>query len=422
MWQTGLQRVTTAGRHGALPVPRHAQLPPVGHVPLHGADRPAAHLVVATAPTQITTGNNDDTSKLIGDRAVRLRRRQGRLADAHLEPAHGLVGDARRSGCACRCATSSTSTTRRTRPRCRTSSRARSTSATTSSPGIDKLIRGNVQTYFAKAPYMLSANTAWLVPNLTKKPLDDRNFRRALATSIDIDRIVRDDYGRIVAKANPTGLLPIWNKWIDQAQVRRLGFTYSTARAKQILQQNGYRDTNGDGFVENKDGLAARPPADRAERLVGLDDGDPDDRRQREGRRHPDHARLPGLQRPRRGAQHGEVRPRDQQRGAALEQPVRLLRLPVPPADRGDADDAELPALPEHQGVEPDHAAEQDQGPRRPASGSTVSCSRSSSPSCPRSRSGTTACGPSTTRGTGRTSPARPDPGSRTRRRRGTAT
>jgi peptide/nickel transport system substrate-binding protein len=123
-------------------------------------------------------------------------------------------------------------------------------------PGIDKLIRGNIQTYYARAPYMLAANTAWLVPNTTKAPLNDRNFRRALATSININRIVRDDYGNIVGKASPTGLLPTWSKWIDKAQVSRLGFTYSTARAKQILAANGYRDRNNDGFVENKDGSA----------------------------------------------------------------------------------------------------------------------------------------------------------------------
>ncbi len=121
-------------------------------------------------------------------------------------------------------------------------------------PGIDKQIGGQIQTYYKKAPYMLSANTAWLVPNTTHKPLNDKVFRRALATSININQIVTADYGNIVAKANPTGLLPTWNKWIDKAQAKKLGFTYSTARAKTLLAGAGYRDTNGDGFVENKDG------------------------------------------------------------------------------------------------------------------------------------------------------------------------
>lgn len=121
-------------------------------------------------------------------------------------------------------------------------------------PGVDKVIKGKVQTYFAKPPYMLAANTAWLVPNTTKKPLNDKVFRRALATSIDIDRIVKDDYGNIVSKASPTGLLPTWSKWIDKAQAKKLGFTYSVTRAKALLAGAGYKDTNGDGFVENKDG------------------------------------------------------------------------------------------------------------------------------------------------------------------------
>ena len=37
-------------------------------------------------------------------------------------------------------------------------------------PGIDKQIGGKILTYYKKAPYMLAANTAWLVPNTTKSP------------------------------------------------------------------------------------------------------------------------------------------------------------------------------------------------------------------------------------------------------------
>ena len=121
-------------------------------------------------------------------------------------------------------------------------------------PGVDKVIGGKIQTYYKKPPYMLSANTAWLVPNTTHKPLNDPVFRRALASSINVDQIVTADYGNIVAKASPTGLLPTWGKWIDQAQAKKLGFTYNVSRAKALLAGAGYKDTNGDGFVENNDG------------------------------------------------------------------------------------------------------------------------------------------------------------------------
>jgi peptide/nickel transport system substrate-binding protein len=121
-------------------------------------------------------------------------------------------------------------------------------------PGIDKQIGGKVQTYYSKAPYMLSANTAWLVPNTTKAPLSDRAFRRALAMSINVNRIVTADYGNIVSKASPTGLLPTWGKWIDQAQASKLGFKYNVAGAKALLAANGYKDSDNDGYVENKSG------------------------------------------------------------------------------------------------------------------------------------------------------------------------
>ena len=52
-------------------------------------------------------------------------------------------------------------------------------------PGINTLmtIGGNnfIQTYYPTAPYMLSANTAWLELNTSKAPMSNVNFRRAVA-------------------------------------------------------------------------------------------------------------------------------------------------------------------------------------------------------------------------------------------------
>jgi peptide/nickel transport system substrate-binding protein len=115
-------------------------------------------------------------------------------------------------------------------------------------------IKGKFKTYFSKAPFHLGANTTWLFPNTTKKPLDDAAFRKALANSINMGQIIDKAYQGLVNKASPTGLLPIWNKWIDKKVVAQNGFSYNPTKAKALLAAAGYKDTNGDGFVENKDG------------------------------------------------------------------------------------------------------------------------------------------------------------------------
>ncbi len=122
-------------------------------------------------------------------------------------------------------------------------------------PGIaDLSSRGYVQTYFAEAPFMLSANTAVLFLNTTKKPMDDAAFRLALAFAINTGDIVNVAYANLVSAANPTGLLPSLSQFVDQDVVKRLGYRYDPAEARRILARAGYRDVDGDGFVEAPDG------------------------------------------------------------------------------------------------------------------------------------------------------------------------
>ncbi|MEV4563767.1 ABC transporter substrate-binding protein [Nonomuraea sp. NPDC049419] len=123
-------------------------------------------------------------------------------------------------------------------------------------PGVANLVKGNfgLTTYYNEPPYMLSANTAWLVPNTTKKPMDDPAFRKALATSVDVKKIVEGVYGNLVKAASPTGLLPQWDAFVDQDVVAKSGFTFDAGKAKQMLADAGYKDGDGDGYVENKDG------------------------------------------------------------------------------------------------------------------------------------------------------------------------
>ena len=252
MWKTGLQRITTAGntvRFVFKGTPDYQDW----DFRMYSVPIVPRHVWSGYTATEITTGNADEVSKMVGtgpfkyaagkgsSQTLQWDRRSGwwatkalgmKMPMAHIVDIHNTQNTASLQNFL----------------------QDKIDLSNNFFPGVDKVIGGKVATYYKKAPYMLAANTAWLVPNTTKKPLDDKVFRRALATSINIDRIVKDDYGNIVSRANPTGLLPTWSKWIDQAQAKKLGFTYSTARAKQLLAGAGYRDTNGDGFVENKDG------------------------------------------------------------------------------------------------------------------------------------------------------------------------
>ena len=122
-------------------------------------------------------------------------------------------------------------------------------------PGIAELSKqGYVDTYFADAPFMLSANTAVLFLNTTKAPLDDPAFRKALAFAIDTDSIVNVAYANLVLPADPSGLLPSLDTYIDHDVVDQLGFTYDPGEAASLLAAAGYVDVDGDGFVEAPDG------------------------------------------------------------------------------------------------------------------------------------------------------------------------
>jgi peptide/nickel transport system substrate-binding protein len=121
-------------------------------------------------------------------------------------------------------------------------------------PGVEKLVGAHkVLTFYKSAPYHLSANTAMLEPNTTVKPLSDPTFRRALAMAINVGQIVAVDYHHLVLPANPTGLLPTWQKYVDRGAVQKYAMKRGAVAASALLRNAGYKKDSS-GFFRNKDG------------------------------------------------------------------------------------------------------------------------------------------------------------------------
>ncbi len=123
-------------------------------------------------------------------------------------------------------------------------------------PGIPTIKdRFGVKTYYDNAPYMISWNTAMLFLNTNRKPLDDVNFRRAIAFAINQQTIVNRVYENMVAPSNPTGLVGTnWMEYYDEKVVEEYGFKFDPSEARRMLNRAGYIDRTGDGWRNAPDG------------------------------------------------------------------------------------------------------------------------------------------------------------------------
>ena len=78
----------------------------------------------------------------------------------------------------------------------------------------------------------------------------DVNLRQAMAYALDIDAAGQNLYNGLQHSSNSI-IIPFFK---DVHNAEQEGFTYNPEKAKQLLDEAGYKDVDGDGLRENKDG------------------------------------------------------------------------------------------------------------------------------------------------------------------------
>ena len=98
----------------------------------------------------------------------------------------------------------------------------------------------------------------------------DVNLRQAIAYALDIDAAGQNLYNGLQHSSNSI-IIPFFKDVYNKDQE---GFSYNPEKAKQLLDEAGYKDVDGDGIRENKDGskltinFAARTRDEANESLV----------------------------------------------------------------------------------------------------------------------------------------------------------
>ena len=103
-----------------------------------------------------------------------------------------------------------------------------------------------------------------------KAKMADEKLRQAMAYALDIDAAGQNLYNGLQHSSNSI-IIPFFKDIYNKEQE---GFTYNPEKAKQLLDEAGYKDVDGDGLRENKDGsklqinFAARTRDEANESLV----------------------------------------------------------------------------------------------------------------------------------------------------------
>lgn len=119
--------------------------------------------------------------------------------------------------------------------------------------------KDGVSTWFNKTPYFVSGAIPLMLINTTKAPLNDKNFRRAMAAAINYANVKELAVSGYTPDIQPGLIMAsgLENKYFNADDAKQFGISYNPELAKKILAEAGYKsfykaDGNLDYMTDSK--------------------------------------------------------------------------------------------------------------------------------------------------------------------------
>lgn len=121
-------------------------------------------------------------------------------------------------------------------------------------PRIWQKEKQGVKTWYSKEPYFVPAAMSMLFINVTKAPLNDKNFRRAMAHAVNYADVKELAFSQYSPNLEPGLILPFGTEkqYYSEEDVKKYGAKYDLELAKKILKDAGYKSVfNANGELEH---------------------------------------------------------------------------------------------------------------------------------------------------------------------------
>lgn len=120
-------------------------------------------------------------------------------------------------------------------------------------PRIWQKNKQGVRTWYDKEPYFVPSAMSMLFINVTKAPLNDKNFRKAMAHAINYADIKELAFSQYSPNLEPGLILPFGTEkpYYSEDDVKKYGSKYDLEQAKKLLKDAGYKSVfNANGELE----------------------------------------------------------------------------------------------------------------------------------------------------------------------------